>query len=80
MTLSQELGALTLLWVVSLSEWQLTRHPSLLRSTALHSSEFDSGLEVTLQGSESVALPVQPPRSRLDFGLFRKEPAIADLD
>ena len=69
-----------MLWVVSLSERYLTHRPSLPGSTTLKSSEFDSGPERELRYPESVALPREQSRLRLDFDLFRKEPAITDLD
>ena len=80
LTLSQHLGTLAAVWVVPLSEVQLThtpRLPSYDAHTFGVEQEVDSFRSLNPQ---FVPLPYGLSDLRLDCGLFRQEPAITELD
>jgi len=79
--LSQRLGALTLGWVVSLLQCELTPHHSLQRSTMSIALEFDKVPRDFSPPKHPIsALLYRLSRSELNYGSFREEPAISSLD
>ena len=81
LTLDVHFGALTIVWVVPLLERKLTPRPRF--QIRIDVGKF--GVEQKTEGFlplnlQFVSLPFQLSRSRIDYGQFRLEPAIAALD
>ena len=80
-TLNQFLGTLTKVRVVPLSDANLT--PDAPSLEVYGAQTFGVGQQTEpfrALNPRSVALQSTPPRSRLDYGLLRQEPAITGLD
>jgi hypothetical protein len=74
-------GALTVVWVVPLLERKLTPRPRFQILNDVKKFGVEQKTEEFLPlNPQFVSLPFQLSKSRLDYGQFRLEPAIAALD
>lgn len=80
-TLDQYFGTLTEVWVVPLSDCKLT--PTAPSLDVYNAGTFGVGQQTEqfpALNPQSVSLPFQLSRSKLDYGQLRSEPAITGLD